>query len=364
MTKSTDEPRPIDEKKLEQFKRKVEDFRENLLATNGDLKIEAEGLSERKTEHLYASLQEAFVLGTQLMLPENDVLLDKLLEQFGIKRRQGANPWMAVVNLLFVKRRKGKKGKWIVEVDTSAKKYAPAFYYMEQKPNEFPPEEVADKIKAFSYAKEKKLKALEIAGRQLRGGREPDEQEQFDQVNLLLQSAVPLGAVDRDELTNREMQDGELLLLWGRLIGRKVVVYGEMHATKGNHGRVAAYLYQAANEAFAWTKKRVEDGKENGIGVMPPRRLTPETRKRLLKNERKRFNESLNRKLAEQAIKGGKAHPQNGDRKLAGSDQTDPVKPAKRKKEVVVPPSRFKEVAHRLARDPRRTAKTKEDAHV
>ncbi len=363
MTKMTGEVRPVDEKKLEHFKKKVEGFREELLNTAGSLKVDAAALTERKNEQLYATLQEAFVIGTELMQPENKALLDKLLDDFHIKRREGANPWTAVVNMLFVKRRKGKKGEWIVEVDTSAKKYAPAFYYMEQKPDEFPPEEVADKIKEFSYAKEKKLKGLEAAGRQLRGGREPDEQEQLDEVNLMLQSAVPLGAIDRDELTNRAMQDGEFILLWGRLIGRQVVVYGEMDATKGNHGRVAAYLYQAAKEAFAWTKKRVDDGKDNGKGVMPPRRLTPETREKLLENERKRFSESRNRKLAERAIKGGKHHPQNGDKKLAGSDQKAAKEPAKRG-EVVVPPSRYKEVAQRLARDPRRTSKTKEAAHA
>lgn len=365
MTIFTKEVRPQDEKKLEHFRKKVEGFREELLDTTGDLKIEGAVLTQRKNEHLYATLQEAFVIGTELMRPENRTVLDKLLDEFRIKRREGANPWTVVVNLLFVKRRKGKKGEWIVEVDKSAKKYAPAFYYMEQKPDEFPPEEVADRIKEFSFAKEKKLKGLEAAGRQLRGGREPDEQEQFDQVNLLLHSAVPLGAIDRDQLTNRAMQEGEFILLWGRLIGRQVVVYGEMHATKGNHGRVTAYLYQAAKEAFAWTEKRVDDGKEDGKGVMPPRRLTPETRKKLLDSERKRFSESRNRKLAERAIRGGRYHPQNGDNKLAGSDQIATEKPAtaskkpKRTVEKVVEPAQFKALAERLANDPRRTAKKK-----
>jgi len=370
MTKSTGEVRLLDEKKLEHFRKKVDGFREELLNTAGSLKADADELTERKNEQLYATLQEAFVIGTELMQPENEALLAKLLDAYDIKQRKGANPWTAVVNLLFVKRRKDRKAQWIVEVDMSAKKYAPMFYYMEQKPDEFPPEEVADKIKEFSYAKEKKLKGLEAAGRQLRGGREPDEQEQLDQVNLLLQSAVPLGAIDRDELTSRAMQDGEFILLWGRLIGRQVVVYGEMDASKGNHGRVAAYLYQAAKEAFAWTKKRVEDGKENGKGVMPPRRLTPETREKLLENERKRFSERRNRKLAERAIKGGKHHPQNGDKKLAGSDQTEPVKPARVSKQPRrtmtkhVDPTQFRRLAERLANDPRRTGKKKESANA
>lgn len=323
MTKSTGEV-----SLFERFKTKVEEFREELLTATAEVNLQSAQLTSMKHEHLYATLQEAFVIGCELMQPENAELLDQLLKQFHIERREGANPWMAVVNLLFVKRRKGKKGEWVVEVDKSAKKYAPAFYYMEQK--KVIPEEAADYIKRFEYAKDKKLKALEVAGRDLRGGREPDEQEQFDQLNrLMTTAAVPLAVFDRDQLSTRAMQDGEFVLLWGRLIGRDVVVYGEVNAPKGNHSRITAYLYQAAKEAFAWTEKRVEKGMENGKGCMPPRRISPPTAEKLLEEERKRLSPKHMAKLAERAIKGGKGHPQNGDKTLAGSDQSDPAKPPK-----------------------------------
>lgn len=351
---------------FERFKKKVEEFRSELLEDTAEIKLQIAQLTKGKHEHLYATLQEAFVIGSELMLPENAELLGQLLDAYGIERRESANPWTAVVNLLFVKRRLGKKAKWVVEVDKSAKKYAPVFYYMEQK--KVVPEEAADYITTFEYAKQTKLKALETAGRDLRGGREPDEQEQFDKVNLLLRSVGTLAIIDRDDLSTRVMDDGEFILLWGRLVGREVVVMGEVNAPKGNHGRITAYLYQAAKEAFAWTKKRVEKGMENGKGCMPPRRISPPMAKKLLEAERKRFSDERMTQLAERAIKGGKHHPQNGDKTLAGSDQKASAKPAKVSKntkktaEKRVDPSQFKALAERLANDPRRRAKKEASA--
>jgi hypothetical protein len=102
----------LDEKKLEHFRKKVEGFREELLATTGGLKIEAADLTQRKNEQLYATLQEAFVIGTELMQPENQPLLDKanakvvadvLKLRGATPKREGVNPFFPCVKALYGK---------------------------------------------------------------------------------------------------------------------------------------------------------------------------------------------------------------------------------------------------------------------
>lgn len=249
---------------------KVEQFREGVKKSTIDAQVAATSLSVAKREGLYAMLQEAFVIASELMQPENTEVLDKLLKQYGIKKdgRPGTNPWMAVVNLLFVRLAKGKKGKVVVVVDRSAKKYAPVFLCMDKK--EVPPEEAADYIMAFDDGNHgRALKGLEKAGRSL-NGKEPDEMQGLQRINHMLKFATPLAVFPRDEMTNRPMNDGEFFTLWGRLIGSNVHVYGELYSIKGSNSRVVQYLYKASKEAFDHVKKLV-GGTPVGKGNMRPR---------------------------------------------------------------------------------------------
>ena len=265
----------------ERFEKKVAEFQEDYANEMVGFAVQARDLSTGKREYLYSAIQEAYCIGSELMLPENKQVLDKLLVAHSLPTevREGTNRWMPITNLLF--------GKWVTsektgarsfEVDKSAKKYAVSFRYFED--HEWEPELVADKLrdphtgKLNSFGKldgkiQRGLVGTEKWGRYEHREDDPDERATETGRDVLWSKGKPL-AIIKGHLNNHPHDRGQYVALWGvQTDVNELSVYGEMVGGSYSRG-VEAYLRKASKEVDTFGTKLAK-GQEVGKSNRPPK---------------------------------------------------------------------------------------------
>jgi hypothetical protein len=274
MTKET-----VEARLLKRFEKKVAEFQEGYHTEMESWATQAKSIATGKREYLYGAIQEAYCIGSELRLPENRGVLDKLLSEHGLSTevREGTNPWMPITNLLFGRWVTGEKGGRYFEVDKSAKKYAVSFRYFEE--HQWEPELVADnlrdpktgKLNSFGKLDGKQQRGLvgtEKWGRHEHRSDDPDEgAEEFGR-DVLWSLGKPL-AIIRGHFNNHAHDTNQYVALWGiHRGGDQLAVYGEMVGGSYSRG-VEAYLRKAAKEVLSFGDK-VASGKAVGKGNRPP----------------------------------------------------------------------------------------------
>lgn len=243
---------------------------------------------QRKQEHrlkvnnrkaLYQTIQQGYIIGSELMLPQNVAELARLLDTHGLQpAREGTNKWMPVTNLLF--------GTWQVNKEThkrefipdrSAKKYANSFRYFHE--SEWQPDRIAAILMDENGVENrigkhfgKGLVGTERADIYEHRKEEQDEREKHrkEQVRRFWEGGlgfVPAGNASRDLLATLPAQDWTFVALWGVKMGTDIMLYGPMPtpywdsaASNGQRAIIEAVdwldKYQAASPADRATMPR------------------------------------------------------------------------------------------------------------
>lgn len=218
---------------------KVVEFQEGHVDEDQQRKAENR-LKVNNRKALYQTIQDGYIIASELMLPQNAAELARLLAKHGLQPARGnSNPWMPITNLLF--------GSWVRGKDTtrktfrpdrSAKKYANSFRYFAESEWE------ATRIREILIDENgienrigkhfgKGLVGTERADIYQHRKEEQDERDKHRkaQVKRFWEGGlgfIPAGNASRELLATLPAQDWQFVALWGVKMGTDIMLYGPL----------------------------------------------------------------------------------------------------------------------------------------